>query len=120
VVEADEYAGNFDAYRPSVIVLLNAEWDHPDVFANADAVYDAFANWIRAAGTATLVANVADDGVRHVLERLPRPGQVRRRLGRSIRGCRPATRPTPRPASRALGVPEEIEATGRSLGSDVG
>ncbi|MEO8626207.1 MAG: cyanophycin synthetase [Candidatus Limnocylindrales bacterium] len=76
VVEADEYAGNFDAYRPSVIALLNAEWDHPDVFADADAVYDAFANWIRAAGSATLVANVADEGVRHVLERLEWPGNV--------------------------------------------
>ena len=43
VVEADEYAGNFDPYKPDVIALLNAEWDHPDVFADADAVYDAFA-----------------------------------------------------------------------------
>jgi UDP-N-acetylmuramate--alanine ligase len=40
-------------------------------------VYDAFASWIRAAGSATLVANVADDGVRHVLDRLRDwPGQV--------------------------------------------
>jgi UDP-N-acetylmuramate--alanine ligase len=70
VVEADEYAGNFDPYRPSVIVLLNAEWDHPDVFADAAAVYDAFAAWIRAAGDATLVANVADEGVQAVLTRL--------------------------------------------------
>jgi UDP-N-acetylmuramate--alanine ligase len=70
VVEADEYAGNFDPYRPSVIVLLNAEWDHPDVFADANAVYDAFATWVRAAGEATLIANVADPGVREVLDRL--------------------------------------------------
>ncbi len=70
VVEADEYAGNFDPYRPSVIALLNAEWDHPDVFADADAVYDAFANWIRAADSATLVANDADPGVQAVLGRL--------------------------------------------------
>src|SRR5688572_30259734 len=70
VVEADEYAGNFDPYRPSVIMLLNAEWDHPDVFADADAVFDVFANWIRAAGKATLIANVADEGVGRVIERL--------------------------------------------------
>jgi UDP-N-acetylmuramate--alanine ligase len=70
VVEADEYAGNFDPYRPSVIVLLNAEWDHPDVFVDANAVYDSFAGWIRAAGSATLVANVGDPGVRQVLDRL--------------------------------------------------
>ena len=70
VVEADEYAGNFDPYKPSVILLLNAEWDHPDVFADADAVYDTFANWIRAAAKATLIANVGDAGVVEVLKRL--------------------------------------------------
>jgi UDP-N-acetylmuramate--alanine ligase len=70
VVEADEYAGNFDAYRPDVIVLLNAEWDHPDVFADEDAVLDAFAEWIRGAANATLVANTDDPGVRAVVERL--------------------------------------------------
>ena len=70
VVEADEYAGNFDAYRPSVIVLLNAEWDHPDVFADDAAVLDAFEAWIRRAPGATLVANVADPGVARIVERL--------------------------------------------------
>ena len=50
VVEADEYAGNFDAYRPDVIVLTSAEWDHPDVFADRAAVLAAFEAWIRRAG----------------------------------------------------------------------
>jgi len=49
VVEADEYAGNFDAYRPEVAVLTSAEWDHPDVFADREAVLDAFERWLRAA-----------------------------------------------------------------------
>ena len=57
VVEADEYAGNFDAYRPDVAVLLNAEWDHPDVFADEAAVLDAFEGWLRAPG-----AEAADPG----------------------------------------------------------
>jgi UDP-N-acetylmuramate--alanine ligase len=70
VVEADEYAGNFDPYRPALVLLLNAEWDHPDVFADADAVYDTFATWIRNAGKATLIANVGDAGVNEVLKRL--------------------------------------------------
>ena len=38
VVEADEYAGNFDAYRPDLAILTSAEWDHPDVFADLAAV----------------------------------------------------------------------------------
>ena len=50
VVEADEYAGNFDPYRPELAVLLNAEWDHPDVFADQAAVVDAFEAWLRAPG----------------------------------------------------------------------
>ena len=70
VVEADEYAGNFDPFRPSVAVLLNVEWDHPDVFADEDAVVEAFARWTDAPGIEgrTVIANVSDAGVRHVLE----------------------------------------------------
>ncbi len=81
VVEADEYAGNFDPYRPSLAVLLNAEWDHPDVFADEDAVIDAFEAWIRRSGRpgdpATLVVNVGNRGARRVAERLVDwPGRI--------------------------------------------
>ncbi len=71
VVEADEYAGNFDAYRPAVGGLTNADWDHPDVFADRAAVVAVFAAWVRrfdGGGEApALVANVGDAGVREVL-----------------------------------------------------
>jgi UDP-N-acetylmuramate--alanine ligase len=74
VVEADEYAANFDAYLPDVAVLLNAEWDHPDVFADEAAVLAAFERWVRAAATVrdapVLVANVGDDGVARIAGRL--------------------------------------------------
>jgi UDP-N-acetylmuramate--alanine ligase len=71
VVEADEYAGNFDAYRPAIAIVTSAEWDHPDVFPDRAAVIAAFDAWIRRMATAggrddrpaTLVANVADPGV---------------------------------------------------------
>jgi UDP-N-acetylmuramate--alanine ligase len=78
VVEADEYAGNFDPYRPDVAVLTSAEWDHPDVFADRAAVLDAFEVWIRRARSgANLVANVGDEGVAAVVERLTDwPGSV--------------------------------------------
>jgi UDP-N-acetylmuramate--alanine ligase len=63
VVEADEYAGNFDAYRPDVAILTGAEWDHPDVFADEAAVVDAFVAWLRRASEGSLaVINVADPG----------------------------------------------------------
>jgi UDP-N-acetylmuramate--alanine ligase len=74
VVEADEYAGNFDPYRPDLAVLTSAEWDHPDVFADRAAVLDCFREWLgRAAETVSepvLVANVGDPGVLEVVERL--------------------------------------------------
>lgn len=64
VVEADEYAGNFDAFRPDVAVLTSIEWDHPDVFADLRGVQAAFGAWIEAMPTAgVLIANVGDAGV---------------------------------------------------------
>jgi UDP-N-acetylmuramate--alanine ligase len=85
VVEADEYAGNFDAYRPDVTVLTSAEWDHPDVFADRTAVVECVAAWLaRAAGTVVrpvLVANVGDTGVVEVVESLEAaawPGRILR------------------------------------------
>jgi len=77
IVEADEYAGNFDPYQPSVALLLNAEWDHPDVFADENAVLDVFEAWLRRAPGATLVANVGDAGVDRIVSRLDGwPGRV--------------------------------------------
>lgn len=70
VVEADEYAGNFDAYRPDLIVLLNAEWDHPDVFADEDSVIAAFTDWIGLVPYATLVCNSGDRGAALIAARL--------------------------------------------------
>ncbi len=85
IVEADEYAGNFDPYRPALAVVTSVEWDHPDVFADIDAVIDAFAAWLAtAAGDAAsrggeppvLVANVADAGVEGLLDRVAWPGPL--------------------------------------------
>jgi UDP-N-acetylmuramate--alanine ligase len=75
VVEADEYAGNFDPYQPDIAVLVSAEWDHPDVFIDETEVVEAFVDWIGrsrpgAHGEPTLVANVGNPGVRRVLAAL--------------------------------------------------
>ena len=87
VVEADEYAGNFDPYRPDIIVLTSAEWDHPDVFADREAVIAAFEAWIRRAADdrqpgsrqTVLVANVSDAGVATLVGRLEDwPGRILR------------------------------------------
>ena len=74
VVEADEYAGNFDSYHPEVTILTSAEWDHPDVFTDRGAVIDSFEAWLRKAAEVhpqpTLVANLRDSGVGEVVRRL--------------------------------------------------
>ncbi len=85
IVEADEYAGNFDAYRPQVAILTSIEWDHPDVFPDRAAVIDTFERWIVAMGEGwpderggrpIVVANAGDPGVAELIGRLE---------GRSIR-----------------------------------
>ncbi len=74
VVEADEYAGNFDPYEPAIGAVVTAEWDHPDVFSDETAVVDSIASWVerfdRAGDPPVLVANAGDHGVRRLLERL--------------------------------------------------
>ena len=70
VVEADEYAGNFDAYRPDIVAVTGIEWDHPDVFADRAAVIDHFARWLERVPQATVVANLQDPGVVELLGRL--------------------------------------------------
>ncbi|HET9682138.1 MAG TPA: cyanophycin synthetase, partial [Candidatus Limnocylindrales bacterium] len=77
VVEADEYAGNFDAYRPELVAVTNVDWDHPDVFADLGAVLDGFVAWLARVPTATVVVNVGDAGGAVLERRLRgRPGAV--------------------------------------------
>jgi UDP-N-acetylmuramate--alanine ligase len=87
VVEADEYAGNFDAYRPDVVVLTTVEWDHPDVFADRTAVIDAMARWIARVPDALIVANLQDRGVVDLLGAVQRdPGRRGGIVGVSLEG----------------------------------
>jgi UDP-N-acetylmuramate--alanine ligase len=114
VVEADEYAGNFDPYRPSLAVLTSAEWDHPDVFPDEAAVISAFTEWLRRAPAgATVVANVGDPGVEAVLRGLRDwPGsivayalvdQAPQRLGSYARGIAERFSTALGPATALLG-----------------
>ena len=45
VVEADEYGGNFDTYFVDQALILNVDWDHPDIFADRGAAVETFARW---------------------------------------------------------------------------
>jgi UDP-N-acetylmuramate--alanine ligase len=138
VVEADEYAGNFDAFRPAVAVVTNVEWDHPDVFPDRAAVGDAFAGWIEAAGRndperAVLVANVADPGAEALVRRVAPawPGELvvtalvdvpRQRVAGYAKGLADVYGTGARPASvligRVIGATPDgstVEVLGRTL-----
>lgn len=51
LVEADEFDGNFLAYHPAAAIVTNVEMDHPDSFADLDAVLDAFERFVRGMST---------------------------------------------------------------------
>ena len=104
VVEADEYAGNFDAYRPDVVVLTTVEWDHPDVFADRAAVIDAFDALARRAvagrdGRREPPGRRGRRAARRAVQAASRRVHRRRRRGRRA----PATGERPPRAGRACG-----------------
>jgi UDP-N-acetylmuramate--alanine ligase len=103
VVEADEYAGNFDPYRPDVIALTTIEWDHPDVFADRAAVVRSIGAWIMKAPNATLVANLDDPGIVELVDVLEAArGWHGRLVGVSVAGRASAGRVAGGPAALSL------------------
>jgi UDP-N-acetylmuramate--alanine ligase len=76
VVEADEFGDNFLAYHPAAAIITNVEMDHPDWFADRDAVLASFERFVlgmRPAGPFTdplLVAAAGDAGVDDLVARL--------------------------------------------------
>jgi UDP-N-acetylmuramate--alanine ligase len=78
VVEADEFGDNFLNYHPAGAIVTNVEMDHPDFFADADAVMRSFERFVRGMGThpalnGRLLVIAADD-----------PGAIE--LARRVRG----------------------------------
>ena len=121
VVEADEYAGNFDAYFPDVALVTAIEWDHPDVFADREATVTAFANWLRQVPDAKVIANLEDPGVLDLLvglqEQASRSGPI---VGTSVRASQTGpSRETERPPlwidSRLTGTVVERSTDGTVL-----
>jgi UDP-N-acetylmuramate--alanine ligase len=129
VVEADEYAGNFDPYRPSIAALTSVEWDHPDVFRDEAAVRDTFDAWIRRSAwhdgqRPVLVVNVGDHGARLVAEQLSgwdggilatRVIDDERSPEAELAGARERYRTTAGPAEGIVGVVRALDAEGTSI-----
>lgn len=75
VIEADEYGGNFDPYRADRALILNVDWDHPDVFEDRGAAVATFARWAaHPASSGHLFVNVGDAGGHELAAALRKTG----------------------------------------------
>ncbi|MDR0858604.1 MAG: Mur ligase domain-containing protein [Oscillospiraceae bacterium] len=51
ILEADEYSNSFRFFKPSIAVILNVEYDHPDFFPDFESYQKAFADFAAQSGT---------------------------------------------------------------------
>lgn len=73
VAEADESDGSFLAYKPSGAIITNVELDHVDHFADEEAVFRVFEQFINSIKqNGFLVACGDDSGVQKLLSRVVR------------------------------------------------
>lgn len=76
VVEADEFGDNFLNYHPAAAIVTNVEMDHPDYFADRDAVLASFERFVHGMGShpavngRLLVTSAGDPGAVELMDRL--------------------------------------------------
>ncbi len=75
VLEADEYDRMFLGFSPSVAIITNVEWDHPDCYPTPASFRHAFRQFIDSVRRDGLVISCADD-----------PGAEQLRLYQQTRG----------------------------------
>ena len=70
LVEADEFGDNFLNYHPAGAIVTNVEMDHPDFFADREAVLASMERFVRGMGSThgarragSLLTTAADRGV---------------------------------------------------------
>ncbi len=76
IVEADEFGDNFLNYHPAAAIVTNVEMDHPDYFADEEAVMISFERFVRgmsvsdALGGRLLVTAAGHPGSQELVRRL--------------------------------------------------
>ena len=76
LVEADEFGDNFLNYHPAGAIVTNVEMDHPDYFADREAVLVSMERFVRGMGEderlagRLLLTTASDSGSQALLERL--------------------------------------------------
>jgi len=67
VLEADEYQNKLQNYNPKMIVLNNAEYDHPDFFKNETEYQQVFVDFVqRLPEDGKLIVNMDNPGAKQV------------------------------------------------------
>lgn len=61
IIEADEYDHMFLGLRPTVAVITNVEWDHPDIFSTPAALDQAFSDFVRLVPSDGLIIGCGDE-----------------------------------------------------------
>lgn len=75
VLEADEYDRMFLGLHPSIAVITNVEWDHPDCYPTPASFRRAFMQFTETVERdGLIVACIDDEGVRQVLAYAPTRG----------------------------------------------
>jgi UDP-N-acetylmuramate--alanine ligase len=73
VAEADESDGSFLAYKPSGAIITNVELDHVDHFADEEAVFAVFEQFVDSIKPGGFLVACGDDsGVKHLLSQIKR------------------------------------------------
>lgn len=68
VLEADEYANNFDSYNPEIAILNNLEMEHPEYFRDWNHYKKTFVDFLSKAKT--IIYNRDDAGVLEILPKI--------------------------------------------------
>lgn len=75
VIEADEYDHMFLGLHPSIAVITNVEWDHPDCYPTPASFRRAFMQFVDTVDRSGLIVACFDDeGVHHVMAYAPSRG----------------------------------------------
>ncbi len=98
VIEADEYDRMFLGLRPTVAVITNVEWDHPDCYPTPTNFQEAFSQFVDTVHPEGLVVSCRDDpGAEQIRARHQRSAPRWITYGLHARADLRAVRPTPTP-----------------------
>lgn len=86
VIEADEYDLMFHGLEPSIAIVTNVEYDHPDMFPNEDDFHQAFRVFVsQLKKNGTLVVSADDPGAKALVNEKSMTGKISLTYGLSER-----------------------------------